>query len=318
MKYKILGKTELKVSEIGFGAWAIGGNKHGNSYGPVDDNESIKALEYAFNSGCNFFDTADLYGHGRSESVIGQFLKNINKRDKVIIATKVGCDFYGYSLKMNFSKDYINLALEQSLKRLNTDYIDLYQLHNPPENLIQNGEIFDIMKRLKKQGKIRHFGICIDENYELIQSIKWGIDTVQLMYNALEPEIGDSIFEHTDKYNIGVIAREPLSNGILTGKYDENTYFPFGDIRHAWPTSYLRHRVNSAKALRRFLRDDIDTLTKLALKFVLNNPSISIAIPGCKDLEQTIENMAVSEVSDLREEEIYKIHHLQSRKFDTY
>lgn len=317
MKYKILGKTGLKVSDIGFGAWAIGGNAHGNSYGSVDDNESLKALTYAYESGCNFFDTADLYGHGHSESIIGNFLENIN-RDEVIIATKVGCNFYGYSLKMSFDEEYINFAIEQSLKRLKTDYIDIYQLHNPPPNLIQSGKIFEIMNTLKKQGKIRYFGICIDESYEAIEAIKWGIDTVQVMYNILEPEIGDEIFEYTDKHNIGVIAREPLSNGILSGKYDESVYFPFGDIRHAWPTSYLRHRVNSSKVLKRFLRDDIDTLTKLAIKFVLNNPSVDIVIPGCKTLEQTMENMSISEVSDLLEEEIYKMKHLQTRRFDTY
>ncbi|RZL40310.1 MAG: aldo/keto reductase [Pedobacter sp.] len=317
MKYRILGKTGLKVSEIGFGAWAIGGNRHGNSYGPVDDEESLRAIQYAYNSGCNFFDTADLYGHGHSEEVLGNFIKNAD-RDKIIIATKVGCDFYGYSLKLNFSEEYINIAINESFKRLNTDYIDIYQLHNPPLNLIQNGQIFEIMQELKKQGKIRYFGICIDEAHEGIEAIKWGVDTIQAMYNVLEPDIGNELFEYTERYNVGLIAREPLSNGILSGKYTENTYFPFGDIRHAWPMSYLRHRVNSAKVLKRFLRDDIDTLTKLALKFALSNKAVDVVIPGCKNLEQTMENMAISEISDLNEDEIYKMLHLQSRKFDTY
>lgn len=317
MKYRILGKTQLKVSEVGFGSWAIGGNEFGNSYGPVDDEESIKALNYAFEAGCNFFDTADLYGHGHSEDVIGQFIKQ-NKREDLIIATKVGCDFYGYGLKMNFSSDYINIAVNQSLKRLKTDYIDVYQLHNPDFETIKNGEVFEVMNELKKQGKIRYFGVCIDEAHEGIEAIKWEVDTIQAMYNALEPDIENELFEYIKKHNIGLIAREPLSNGILTGKYTENTYFPFGDIRHAWPITYLRHRANSAKALRRFLRDDIDTLTKLALKFVLKNNIVSVTIPGCKTLEQTVENMNVSELSDLTEDEIYKILHLQSRKFDTY
>jgi myo-inositol catabolism protein IolS len=317
MKYRILGKTNLKVSEIGFGAWAIGGNQFGNSYGPVDDLESLKSLEYAYNSGCNFFDTADLYGHGHSEEIIGKFLKNTD-REKVIIATKVGCDFYGYGLKMNFSSDYINIAIEQSFKRLNTDYIDIYQLHNPSLDIIRNSDVFESLIDLKKQGKIRYIGVCIDEVVEGLESIKAGADTIQAMYNVLEPDIEKELFEYIKTYNIGLIAREPLSNGILSGKYTENTYFPFGDIRHAWPITYLRHRANSARALKRFLRDDLDTLAKLSLKFVLKNDIVSVAIPGCKTLEQTIENMSVSELSDLTEDEIYKMLHLQSRKFDTY
>lgn len=317
MKYRILGKTNFKVSEIGFGAWAIGGNQFGNSYGPVDDEESLKALNYAYNAGCNFFDTADLYGHGHSEEVIGKFIQNI-PRENVIISSKVGCDFYGYGIKMNFSPEYINIALEQSLKRLNTDYIDVYQLHNPSTDVIKSGEVFEILKDLKTQGKIRAIGICVDEAFEGIEAIKHGIDTIQAMYNALESDIGNDLFEHTKKHNIGLIAREPLCNGILSGKYSENTYFPFGDIRHAWPITYLRHRTNSAKTLNRFLRNDIDTLVKLALKFVLANDAVSVVIPGCKTLDQTIENMNVSEISDLKEDEVYKMLHLQSRKFDTY
>lgn len=317
MKYRILGKTNIKVSEIGFGAWAIGGNQFGNSYGPVDDDVSIKALEYAYNVGCNFFDTADLYGHGHSEEVIGKFVKNI-KRESIIIATKVGCDFYGYGLKMNFSPEYISLALEQSCKRLNTDYIDVYQLHNPSLEVINDGSVFKFLEDLKKQGKIRAIGICVDEAFEGIEAIKKGVDTIQAMYNVLEPEMGTDLFEYTKKHNIGLIAREPLCNGILSGKYSENTYFPFGDIRHAWPITYLRHRANSAKTLNRFLRNDLDTLAKLSLKFVLANDAVSVVIPGCKTLEQTMENMSVSELSDLKEEELYKMLHLQSRKFDTY
>ncbi|MFN8578171.1 MAG: aldo/keto reductase [Candidatus Sericytochromatia bacterium] len=317
MKYRILGKTGLKVSEIGFGAWAIGGNQFGNSYGPVDDSQSIKSLVYAYESGCNFFDTADLYGHGHSEEIIGKFIKSID-REKTIIATKVGCDFYGYGLKMNFESDYINLALEQSLKRLNTDYIDIYQLHNPSLDIIRNSDAFETLNDLKKQGKIRYIGICIDEAIEGIEAIKQNIDTMQLMYNALEPDMKNELFSYIENYNIGLIAREPLSNGILTGKYTENTYFPFGDIRHAWPITYLRYKTNSAKALRRFLRDDLDSLTKLSLKFVLADKNVSVTIPGCKTLEQTIENMSVSELSELREDEIYKILNLQNRRFDTY
>src|SRR5438132_633002 len=135
MKYREFGNTGIKVSEIGFGAWAIGGNEHGNSYGPTDDKDSLEAIHRAIDLGCNFFDSADVYGFGHSEDVLGKGLKNY--RDRVVIASKVGGDFYSGAGRQNFSADYIKFALDRSLERLKTDYIDIYQLHNPPLKIIE-------------------------------------------------------------------------------------------------------------------------------------------------------------------------------------
>src|SRR2546425_10031579 len=135
MKYRTLGKTGLKVSEVGFGAWAIGGNDHGNSYGPTDDKVSLEAVERAFELGCNFYDTADVYGHGHSEELLGQALRD--HRKEVILATKVGGDFYHDPPRMNFNPDYLEFALAKSCERLQTHYIDLYQLHNPPHPITE-------------------------------------------------------------------------------------------------------------------------------------------------------------------------------------
>lgn len=318
MKYRILGKTKLKVSEIGFGAWAIGGNKYGNSYGPTDDNESLKALRIAFDKGCNFFDTADLYGYGHSEELIGIFASDV-PREEIIIATKVGADFYTGRVQMNFSPEYIKSAVEESLKRLRTDYIDIYQLHNPSFNLIKDGEIFEVMHDLKKEGKIRHFGVSIDEMNEGIEAVKWaGVDTLQVVYNIFDPEARTDLFPYIEEYNVGVIVREPLANGLLTGKYNENSYFSFGDIRHAWPTTFIRHRTNSSRNLKKFLNDEIDSLVKFSLKFALGENIVSTVIPGCKTTEQAEENFSAGDLRALTRSEITSALNLHSRRFDTY
>lgn len=315
MKYRMLGRTGFKISEVGFGSWAIGGNKFGNSYGPTDDNESFEALKYAVNQGCNFFDTADLYGRGHSERLLGE-LGRLVGRQNLIFATKVGSDFYSGRVKINFTRDYIRYALSESLKRLQTDYLDLYQLHNPPLELIQDGYIFEIMRELKREGWIRSFGICIDEDIEGIEALKHSeVDTIQVVYSVFERDPEKQLFKYTDEMNIGVIAREPLDNGLLTGKYTDLSFFPPGDIRHMWPVTFIRIRLNAANYLKPLLKDEIDSLVKLSLKFVLMNNSVSTVIPGCKTLNHTIENMSTSDLRDLTIEEIEKIHNLYSKKF---
>lgn len=157
MKYRDFGATGIKVSEIGFGCWQIGGNGRGNSYGPTDDKASSEALLKALDLGINFFDTADVYGFGHSEEILGKTFRG--KRDRVILATKVGADFYQGQGFQTFTPDYVRFALEKSLKRLQTEYIDVYLLHNPPLKLIGKEETFEILKDLKKEGKIRTFGV---------------------------------------------------------------------------------------------------------------------------------------------------------------
>ncbi|MFN8673406.1 MAG: aldo/keto reductase [Candidatus Sericytochromatia bacterium] len=315
MKYRVLGRTGLKVSEIGFGGWAIGGNKYGNSYGSTDDNESLKAVLKSIDLGCNFFDTADLYGRGKSEEILGQAINQI-KREDVIIADKVGADFYGGMTKMNFKPDYIKFALENSLKRLNTDYLDIYQLHNPTLEQIKDGSIFETMQELKEKGYIRAIGLCIDDAEEGTEALKFNIvDTIQVVYNIFEQAPDDELFPFTSNYNIGIIAREPLSNGLLTGLYNENSFFPAGDFRHTWPVSYIRSRTQAAANLKVLLNDKTDTLIKLALKFVLMNKNIGTVIPGCKYENHAIENMSVSDLPLLSDEELNKIDDFYFKRF---
>jgi aryl-alcohol dehydrogenase-like predicted oxidoreductase len=302
MKYRTLGRTEFSVSEIGFGAWAIGGNQFGNSYGTTKDNESLLSLQKAIDLGCNFIDTADVYGHGHSEKLIGEALTGI--RQKVYIATKVGGDFYHGPTRLNFDADYIRFALEQSLKRLKTDYIDLYQLHNPPLHLIQESSIFEILFKLKNEGVIRAVGLSIFEPSEGVEAIRNDcVECIQVVYNIFNRQAAKELIPLAREYNIGLIAREPLHNGILTGKFSGDEIFEEGDIRSRWSQTYFEHLVNFTSNLKNVINMEDRTLSQTALQFVLTQPSISTVIPGMKTADQVEENLRTVIQKPLNEEE---------------
>ena len=306
MKYRTLGRTEFSVSEIGFGAWAIGGNQFGNSYGTTKDSESLKALQIAIDLGCNFFDTADVYGHGHSEKLIGNALKRF--RQKIYIATKVGGDFYHGPARLNFDPEYIRFALENSLKRLNTDYIDLYQLHNPPLHLIQDGSIFEILFKLKREGYIRAVGLSIFEPTEGIEAIQNDcVDCVQFVYNIFNRQAAKNLLPIARENNIGLIAREPLNNGILTGKFTGDEIFEEGDIRSRWSQNYFEHLVHFTANLKNTIKTEDRSLSQTALQFVLSQPTISTVIPGMKTTDQVEENFRTIVLKQLTEEEHRRI-----------
>ena len=313
MRYRELGKTGLQVSEIGFGAWAVGGNAHGNSYGPTDDRTSLAAIQRAFELGCNFFDTADVYGHGHSEEVLGQALKG--HRDKVIIATKVGGDFYHGPPRMNFNPDYIEFALEKSCERLQTDYVDLYQLHNPPVQMIRNETLFRALEMLKEKGKIHHYGISIHDPKEGILAMKTGKpEAIQVVFNILRQDAKLQLFQAALESGVGIIAREPLANGFLTGKHNADETFPEGDIRHHFPRDYLLNLVLAAEQLK-FLEGRNRTLAQAALRFVLDQKEVSTVIPGAKTSQQVEENLSASDLPPLTGEELLRIRILREQGF---
>ena len=306
MKYRTLGKTEFSVSEIGFGAWAIGGNQFGNSYGTTKDNESLKAIHRAIELGCNFIDTADVYGHGHSEELIGKALAD--KRQMVHIATKVGGDFYRGPTRLNFEPTYMRFAMEKSLTRLNTDYIDLYQLHNPPLHLIQEGDIFDVLYKMKSDGYVRAIGLSIFEPTEGMVAIRNDcVDCIQVVYNILNRQAAKDLFPLAHENNIGIIAREPLNNGILTGKFTGDEIFEEGDIRYRWTQKYFEHLVEFTSNLKNIIKTEDRTLSQTALQFVLSQPSISTVIPGMKTTDQVNENFRTMNLKELSEDELKDI-----------
>lgn len=296
MKTRKLGSTGLEVSEVGFGAWAIGGNTHGNSYGPTDDQESLRAIQTALHLGCTFFDTADCYGHGHSEELLGQALKG--SRTQVLLATKGGSDFYHDPPRLNFNEQHLVFALERSLKRLNTDYIDLYQLHNPPFSLIERGRIFEPLEKLKTQGKIRFYGLSIHDPQEGLLAMKTGHpDSIQVVYNYLRRDAAEELFPRALAEGAAIIAREPLANGFLTGKYTKDSVFPVGDIRHQWPSKYQTQLINQIQDFSKMVSKEPFSQTQAALRFVLSQPAISVVIPGCKTVSQVEENLKTSDLA---------------------
>jgi aryl-alcohol dehydrogenase-like predicted oxidoreductase len=313
MKYRTLGKTGLKVSEVGFGAWAIGGNDYGNSYGPTDDNVSTATVERAFELGCNFYDTADVYGHGHSEEILGQTLKG--HRKNVILATKVGGDFYHDPPRMNFNPEYLEFAAAKSCERLQSDYIDLYQLHNPPIQLLKNGKIFEGLEKLKDSGRIRNYGVSIHHPQEGLLSMKYGQPaTIQVVFNLLRQEAKNELFEAAQRQNVGIIAREPLSNGFLSGKFNLDSTFPPGDIRSNFPRNYRAGLIRAAQQLR-ILESRTRTLAQASIRFTLDHNDIATVIPGAKTPQQIQENLKTSDLPPMTGEELLRIRILREQGF---
>ncbi len=314
MKYRDFGNSGIKVSEIGFGCWPIGGNGHGNSYGPTSDKSSIDAINKAIDLGLNFFDTADVYGKGHSEELLGKALRG--KRDRVVLATKVGADFYQGTGFQTFTPDYIKFALEKSLTRLNTDYIDIYQLHNPPMKLISKEETYSTLRDLKKEGKIRAFGVSVFTPIEGITAINVGhIDCVQITYNIFSCRSEEQLLPRAYEVGCAVIAREPLANGFLTGKYDTAPKFAAGDFRKNWPIEYIQARSDAARKLAFLDKNGNQSLTQAALKYPLLDQAISTVIVGMKDPEMVEENLAAAD-SALTADEIKQIRALQAVGFN--
>ena len=315
MKYRDFGNTGIKVSEIGFGCWAIGGNSHGNSYGPTTDKSSTDAINKALELGLNFFDTADVYGWGHSEELLGKALRG--KRDRVVIATKVGADFYQGTGFQTFTPDYIRFALEKSLTRLNTDYIDVYQLHNPPMKLISKEETYATLRELKKEGKIRAFGVSVFTPIEGITAINVGQpDCVQITYNIFSCRPEEQLLPRAYETGCAIIAREPLANGFLTGKYDTAPKFTAGDFRKNWPMEYIQARSDATRELSFLKKNGQQSMAQAALKYPLMAQAVSTVIVGLKDVEMVEENLAASDAGPLSAEEVKQIHELQAVGFN--
>jgi aryl-alcohol dehydrogenase-like predicted oxidoreductase len=316
---RVLGRTGLHVSEIGFGGWAIGGNAFGNSYGPTDDAESKRAVRRAYDLGCTLFDTADVYGHGHSEELVGEALQGV--REKVIVATKVGGNFYNRDVHpllreriaqavgrpldeidadaplpvthdANFTAPYLRFAVERSLARLRTDYIDLLQLHNPPINLISTMETYEVLEQLKREGLIRFYGVSVHPPEEGIAAVNATMpDTVQIVYNLARREAEDAFFPAARTANVGVIVREPLANGFLAGKYAPDSTWERGDIRARMPRPYVAQLAALGQRVQELAEKSGLSAAQLALKFVLDRTDIACAIVGMKTVQQVDDNL---------------------------
>ena len=300
MQYRMLGRTGLRVSEVGFGAWAIGGPaKLGEleiGWGEVDDAMSLRAIEAAYDAGVTFFDTADVYGAGRSEVLIGKALKS--KRDRVVIATKVGNrTSAGGEWVKDFSKQWISQAIDASLTRLGMDCVDLYQLHSGSDTAQYRDETFEALEALKAAGKIRYYGISVGP----CAHGPWVIrntpaDTIQVVYNMLEREPEAELLPLAQARGIGIIARVPLASGFLTGKFTPDTRFAPNDHRsRTYPPEKLGGTLAQVARLGFLTDGKTKTLAQAALQYLLAHPAVSTVIPGAKTPEQARANAAASD-----------------------
>ncbi len=300
MQHRELGKTGIKVGEIGFGAWAIGGPTEASGvpigWGKTSDDESLAAIRRARDLGVNFFDTSDSYGFGRSESLLGIVLSR--KRQDVVIATKVGNARSATGvLRKDFSKEHIFVAVDGSLRRLRTDYIDLYQLHNPTIQDLRREEIQEAMERLQEVGKIRFWGVSISTPEEGIEIVThgWGY-TLQVLYNVINQAPATSLFPLAKEKGYGIIARVPLASGLLTGRIRPDTAFAKDDVRQNFLTTRrleeASDRVDEAKSI---IGGTARNLAEGALRFVLANDAIATTIPGARNVHQVEANVAASD-----------------------
>ncbi|MCP8322630.1 MAG: aldo/keto reductase [Candidatus Methylarchaceae archaeon HK02M2] len=321
MLYRTLGKTGLRVSEIGIGTWAIGGpveyRDRPGGWGSVNDDESIKAIRVALELGVNFIDTADIYGLGRSEEVIGKALKG--RWSDCYIATKVGYKKTNEGDRgRDLSKNHILESLEGSLKRLRKDIIDVYQLHSPSLEEIQRERCFETMERLKDEGKIRFWGVSVRSVDDAVKLMQRGYpgDTIQVVYNLLKLEAAKELFPLTLQNEIGVIVRVPFEFGLLTGKFTPETKFPSNDHRSKnLPRSKLIEEIPKVEKLRFLVKRSNRTMAQAALKFVLNHPAVSVTIPGVRNEKQVRENVIASDGILLNQEDLDKIKDLHENNF---
>jgi len=310
MKYRFLGKTGIKVSEIGFGAWAIG-----SSWGKQNDTDSIQALHTAIDKGINFIDTALGYGNGNSERIIAEVLKE--KRDDVTVATKIPPAAGQWppspycKVEDRYPESYIRKSVDTCRKNLSTDCIDILQLHTWTRAWNRNPKPLDILHKLKSEGSIKHIGISTPEQDQnaLVYLIKEGyLDTIQVIYNIFEQEPAAELLPLAAEQNVGVIVRVAFDEGILTGKYKSDHVFPNDDFRSRYfQGDRLKRSVERVERIKAEFADSSFTMPQLALKFVLAQPAVSTVITGIRNKKQALQNAEVSDLPDLTGDIIMKL-----------
>jgi aryl-alcohol dehydrogenase-like predicted oxidoreductase len=321
MKYRNLGNTDIAVSEVGFGVWTVSTGW----WGEVVDDRSVRLLRQAHERGINYFDTADTYGSGKGETLLADAFGHM--RDEVVISTKIGYDFYNHTARrgqqerpQDWSEDFLRFALEQSLKRLDTDYIDLLQLHNTKMDAAESDELFALMESFKDEGKIRSYGAALgpkigwrDEGIKMMR--ERDMDGLQMIYNILEQDPGRDLIDAARDTGTSLVVRVPHSSGMLEGKYDENTTFGPNDHRRHRPKEWLTTGLKKVESLSFLTESGERTLGQAALKFVLASPEVVSTLPNIYDEEQIEEFAATSETPNLTEEELRRVAELYENNF---
>lgn len=313
MRTRRLGKTGLHVSEIGFGGWGIGGSAFGNSYGDTDDEVSKAAIRRALELGVTLFDTADVYGHGHSEALLGEVLKDWPGTPPIVV-TKGGINFYRRdgTLDPDWTPYALAHAVQQSLIRLRRETLDVFLLMNPLAEDLERFRVWETLDALRRAGKIRYYGASVAEPQDGVWLLKkkFPVDVLEVGYSLFYQGATTELLPLARQRKVGLLAREPLANGFLTGKYAPDASFPEGDIRAALPRAYVAAMAETATQLGFLRRDGVRTMAQAALRFVLDDPVVSCVVVGAKTAAQVGENIgaiAVPPIDDAERKRIAEV-----------
>lgn len=303
MNYRKLGKTGWDVSEISFGAWAIGG-----TWGKVNDEESLKALNRAVDLGINFFDTADVYGDGKSERLLAQLRKE--RSEEIYIATKAGRKLNPHTAE-GYNKENLTSFVETSLRNLNTDSLDLLQLHCPPTEVYYMPEVFGYLDVLVTEGKIKYYGVSVEKVEEALKAVEFpNVQSIQIIFNMFRQRPAELFFDRAIKKNVGILTRVPLASGMLTGKLSKHSSFESDDHRNFNRNGEMFDKgetfsgvdydvsLQAVEKLKAICPSDI-SMVQFALKWILMHDAVTCAIPGARNVDQVEQNSSASEISEI-------------------
>jgi aryl-alcohol dehydrogenase-like predicted oxidoreductase len=318
MHYRTLGRTGRKVSEISFGAWAIGG-----AWGDVSEKDALATLHNAIDSGVNFIDTADVYGDGRSERLIAQLKKN--RKEEIVVATKAGRRLPRQTVE-GYSRQNLTGWIEDSLRNLQTDSLDLLQLHCPPTDLYYRPDVFGILDDLVTAGKIRYYGVSVERVEEALKAIEYpNVQTVQIIFNCFRQRPAEFFFSRAKQMQVGILARVPLASGLLTGKFRRDSTFVANDHRN-----FNRHGeafdvgetfsgvdfntgLEAVEEIRRLLPPGV-SMSQFALRWILMFDAVTCAIPGGRRPEQVADNCHASDLPAITAETMAAIRRIYDER----
>lgn len=307
MKYRQLGNTDLRISELSFGTWGIGGD-----WGTVSDEISLEALHTAIEQGVNFFDTADVYGNGHSEELLAK--ATAGRESEIYIATKF-CRKGNINDPANYTEQAVRAYCEASLKRLNRERIDLYQIHCPPFEILKQGLVFEVLDKLQAEGKIRHYGVSVESVEEGLFCMEQpNVRALQVIFNIFRQKVAQELLPVAEEKGVGILARVPLASGLLTGKFNNGATFEASDHRSYNSNgehfnvgeTFAGLPLEKGQELSRelgWIAEGKENMTRAALRWILDHEAISSVIPGFKNSKQVLDNLGALDVPSFTQEE---------------
>jgi aryl-alcohol dehydrogenase-like predicted oxidoreductase len=323
MKFRKLPCTDLVLSEVGFGVWTVATNW----WGKIEDADKASLLENAVEEGINFFDTADTYGDGFGEEILATVLGH--KRNDIVIATKFGYDIYdptprdGHKERaQKFDKEFVKYACEQSLRRLGTDYIDLYQAHNIKLADLERDELFETLEQLQFEGKIRHYGVALGPDIGWVEEGEYTLTqrqvaSAQVIYSIMEQDPAKHFMKLAEENEIGLLSRVPHASNTLTGEFDAGLpTFDADDHRAHRKNEWLEEAMRKVARIHFLVQEDTRTMAQSAIQFVLKQPSIISVLPNFTNLSELKEYTGALETPEISDEEQAKLDELWEHGFD--